>query len=469
MQAATVGARIAEASGKSSFRASQRKIADSEAMVDRRQVLCVLGGTSAGTPVLIEAIGRAQQAGLLPALTVRLFGRDADRLRGVVAHAAFRLARLDGERARPPLELEAPAGIAQALAGADLVLSQVRPGGMAGRAADEALALAAGLPGDEGLGPSGLSCFLRGLPVMDCLHDAIARHAASAVCLQMTSPLGLTVARARRDHGLRCFGVCELPAATAARLAAAAGRILGIEGLSALHSGLNHQGWLHAFVDGAGVDRTADIVELAETAAVVGIDSGVIRRERAVPLPYLRLFYHTARVVAEQRRSGETRGAQLEKWGRRAAAEYARPGAPDHAALDAILAERSMHWYPEGVIPALAAFLGDAALTIPLDLPNGDAIAGVPAAAIVELPCRVAAGDIEPLRVPPLPPGPRRLLRQLVAYESAALSLAERPAADDLAAVLARHPLVRDGATAARLAHAIPRLQAGEDRLASTA
>jgi hypothetical protein len=77
----------------------------------------------------------------------------------------------------------------------------VRAGGMNGRARDEALALAAGVPADEGLAAGGLACFLRGRALISALAARCRSFAPSAVFLQMSSPLGLNVAITRDAFG----------------------------------------------------------------------------------------------------------------------------------------------------------------------------------------------------------------------------------------------------------------------------
>jgi 6-phospho-beta-glucosidase len=418
--------------------------------------LCVIGASSVGTPILIEEIARAQWQGSLPALRLRLFGRTGARLSRVVEHGRFRLSRLLQETpGAQDIVLEPCRELSAALAGADLVLCQVRPSGMAGRVLDEELSLALGLPADEGLGPSGLSCYLRGRSAMDALHESVHRYAGGAPYLQLTSPLGLVVARARRRYGLRCFGVCELPTTTIAKVCRTVAQTVGTTHLRVVHAGLNHQAWLHAFHDDAGRDRTQEVVRAIPSSEIVGIEPAVIRRLGAVPLPYLRLYYHTTAVVAAQRSSRETRGRHLARWAARAEAAYLAEPGPDHEALMAILAERRMDWYAEGVVPAIAAFLSSAPRTIPLNLPSAGALPGAPDDAIVELPCVVAAGVATPVPVPPLSAGPRELTRRLIAYEAAALALDDAPDDDALADVLALHPLVPSTELAGRLARAM--------------
>jgi alpha-galactosidase/6-phospho-beta-glucosidase family protein len=185
---------------------------------------------------------------------------------------------------------------------------------------------------------------------------------------------------------------------------------------------------------------------------LVGVDTEVIRSEGAVPLPYLRLYYHTGREVQRQRQH-PLRGRVLENWTARAHRAYVQSGGPDYGSLDAILAERRLNWYRDGVVPALIAFLGEEASLVSLNLPH--VAADEPRGCVIELPCTVSRTQVTPLDVPPLPDGPVRLLRQLVNFEEGALHLQEDLHIMDIASVLAMHPLVRNAEIAERMAAAI--------------
>jgi len=413
--------------------------------------LCVLGGSSAGTPILIEALGNARAAGALPSLQVRLYGRAAERLAAIEAHSNYRLTQLAGDTdaARSGILLSTHTRMADAVTGADLILCQVRIGGMRERACDETLPLEFGIPGDEGLGPSGLASFLRARPSIRHLARECHEFAPSARFLMMSSPLGLLTAVAAEAFGAQCCGVCELPLVTAARVVDAVRQSAGLAIEEVLYYGLNHQSWLHAFRDANGADRTAEVLTALDAERLLGIDSEIVRREGAVPLPYLRYYYHTEREVRRQRARSETRGAELARWAEAVHHALAREEGPDHQRAAQLLSRRDMRWYAEGVVPVIGAMLGGGACTLPLNEP--DAAQGLFPGHIVERPYRIAGWAPGELSVPPLPPSPHRLMHALVNFEAAALALPDDPAPQAIAAVLREHPLVTDAAVADRL------------------
>jgi 6-phospho-beta-glucosidase len=104
----------------------------------------------------------------------------------------------------------------------------------------------------------------------------------------------------------------------------------------------------------------------------------------------------------------------------------------------------------EGVAVALmAAVTGGAPATLVLNVRGGGVLPGLPADAVVEVPCRVDADGPRPLPVAPLEGHPLGLVQQVKAVErlaiEAALTGSERLAVE----AFALHPLV-DSVTVAR-------------------
>jgi alpha-galactosidase/6-phospho-beta-glucosidase family protein len=322
--------------------------------------------------------------------------------------------------------------------GASDILCMVRPGGMLGRAADEAIARRAGSPADEGLGVGGLACYLRGRDIIAGLAAAAARHAPRANYLQMSSPLGVNVELTRRAFGERAFGVCELPLTTAAKLAKAVGST-GLAWAAHHHAGLNHQSWLYAFRDVDGNDITARVLEAIPASTALGVDTAAIRAAGAVPVHYLKMFLHTEREVAAQR-AAESRGLTLDRWSRRIEDALVAGEAGD-VRVDALLAERRMDWFDEAVVPVLEALHGAPGRSMPLNVPAGDAFPGAPCGAIVEVDCEISSRGVVARVVPALPAAPAALTRRLLDYERAVLALPANADEAQLAEVLSQHPL----------------------------
>src|SRR5882672_2642964 len=112
------------------------------------RTVAILGASTPFTAALIEALRRSDP------FELRLFGRDVQALERMKRYAQRRLG----------WPVSATARIAEAVDGADVVVNQIRFGGMEGRARDEELASRWRLPADETIGPCGLSAALRVAP-----------------------------------------------------------------------------------------------------------------------------------------------------------------------------------------------------------------------------------------------------------------------------------------------------------------
>jgi 6-phospho-beta-glucosidase len=401
--------------------------------------LAVLGGSGSGIPVLMAALRASQEQGRLGAIDVRLFGRNSAKLQSVSSYIERSLLSSPALK-REALSVSAHVQLGEALADATHIVCLVRAGGMSGRAQDESLALAAGVPADEGLAAGGLACFLRSRALMSALAARCRSFAPSAVFLQMSSPLGLNVAVARETFGPATYGVCELPLVTMKAVLAHVAPRIERECVTARCAGLNHQSWLYAFVDQTGRDRTADVLSAIDTPDLVDVEPETIREFGAVPVPYLRLYLHTERVLASQARS-PLRGTALAQWTNSLDRAYRCGSAVRSDTIRALLAERRMNWFHEGLVPVLEMLQRDEESRVPLNVPCAGSLAGVPADSIIEIDCSVSRGGAYPLPAPPMPAKPLELTQRLAAYERAALQLPLQPTTAHVAEVLSMHPL----------------------------
>jgi 6-phospho-beta-glucosidase len=401
--------------------------------------LAVLGGSGSGIPVFMAALRASQEQGRLGAIDVRLFGRNSAKLAGVRSYIERSLLTSRGAKGAA-LSVSTHVQLSEALRDATHIVCLVRAGGMSGRARDEAVALAAGVPPDEGLAAGGLACFLRGRVLISALAARCRLFAPSAVFLQMSSPLGLNVAITRDAFGAATYGVCELPLVTMKAVLAHVAPRIEHECVTARCAGLNHQSWLYAFADKAGCDRTADVLAAIETPDLVAVEPDTIREYGAVPVPYLRLYLHTERVLAAQARS-PLRGSALAAWTSNLDRAYRCESAARSDTIRALLAERRMNWFHEGLVPVLEMLQRDEESRVPLNVPCAGSLAGVPDASIIEIDCSISRGGAYPLRAPAMPPRPLELTQRLAAYERAALQLPPLPTSTELAEVLSMHPL----------------------------
>ncbi|SDM03841.1 6-phospho-beta-glucosidase [Nonomuraea maritima] len=359
-----------------------------------------------------------------------------------------------------------------ALRGAAFVFSAVRVGGPAGRIADERVALDLGLVGQETTGPGGIAYGLRTVPVAVRLAERVAAVAPDAWVINFTNPAGMVTEAMRRVLGDRVIGICDSPIGLVRRAAAALG--LDPARVSPGYVGLNHLGWLVGLTyEGRDVlpGLLADDAALArvEEARLLGPDW--VRGLGALPNEYLYYYYFTREAVAAL--SGRTRGeALLEQQDRFYADVRARPGeapavwrrarrerdetymaeARDTAhAGDRDTTDLEAGGYEGIALALMAAIARGEPSTMILNVRNGTAVPGLPAEAVVEIPCAVDGSGVRPLAAAPLPGRFLGLMQQVKAVEQtvieAALTGSERLAVE----AFALHPLVDSVSTARRL------------------
>lgn len=260
----------------------------------------ILGGSAPSTPWLIEALVERNCA-----LTLRLAGRTTTHL-AAVARACRLLARDNAIRIESFERNQWPA----ALEGADIVLIQIREGGLEARLHDETFPVRYGIPGDEGLGPGGLAAAIRTWPTLREIFTLVRLHAPRALPLLLTSPAGLLIrATAGEFPGWPVYAICELPFTTLESLSP--------KPVSFGYTGVNHLGWLHS-----------------------------MEGHPDVPLKYLRLHFDRENALREPPRASalmRIRDAAFYAFARRDIHEI-------RAALDL----RPAPWYTHAIAPLLA-------------------------------------------------------------------------------------------------------------------
>ncbi|QDU65649.1 hypothetical protein [Engelhardtia mirabilis] len=399
-----------------------------------RRRIAVLGGSSAFTPQLAEALG--QRAAHLPRLELVLLGR---RARATAATARF--CDLVARAAGADHVYAATTDPDQALDRADLVLMGVRVGGFAGREEDERIGHDLDLPGDETIGPGGLAAAVRSLPVVLDLARRAARLSPGAPTICLSNPLGILVAALEQEPGVRALGLCELPEATLR----SACEVAGLDALEvdADYIGLNHQGAFTAVRDGTGRDRLPEL--LAAIAALpdareFGVEPAAMARREDLPLSYLRLYEHRARELERQRTRGRSRGAELAAIAGELHAHFATA---QDARLPEPLLSRQMPWNELAVVPALESLFDGRPRRLAITCANRGFLPGIDDGAPVEKwGLQVPFGAPPPSPVIEGPAAARALAfaELLAGFERAALAAARAPSAGAIEAALAAHP-----------------------------
>jgi 6-phospho-beta-glucosidase len=396
--------------------------------------IAVYGGTAHSTPALwayLKNDARVQDVEMV------LIGRDSSRLDAVVR--ACRILN-DGDcgdspvgavydRAFFPESAKYARSQTPPTEDADVVLIQIRNGGYAARAFDETFPLRYGIPGDEGLGPGGLSAALRNWEPIKSALQQVAAYAPNALVLMMSSPVGILVRAAKEAFPrLRIAGICELPWTTLLQVCSKTGA--NPAGVRFDYFGVNHLGWLYGIADGC--------LEISEPA----------------PLKYLRLHLARKQVVEEQFKSAVRRGAELDQLSRAAYQVY-RDGTRED--IQRALACRAAPWYTHAVGPLMAALGGQhVSATFFLSVQNDGFDVDYSTDDVLEYAHAATGGTL--CRIPrrrSVPAEMRVVLSPLIHYERRATRaiLTGEPA--DIESALEEHPWIPDAGTASKLTEEI--------------
>ena len=254
-----------------------------------RVKLSILGGSALATPVLFEVMGKR---GAQASYQVCLHGRDVERLELVyqVSKAIIsKYPHLD-------IQLSYTTELEQALEGADYCLTQIRVGGLEGRAYDETFPRRFGIPGEETVGPGGFSNSLRGIPKILEIAKVIQKVCPQAVILNLTNPSSIIQYAIRRYTDLQVIGTCDSPVSLMELLAKLLGKAK--TDLQFSISGMHHFSWVPSILDAEGKERITEVLERLEEIPKVGVDPELVRTLGAIPGPYLKYYFHPDRILS---------------------------------------------------------------------------------------------------------------------------------------------------------------------------
>jgi 6-phospho-beta-glucosidase len=403
----------------------------------------VVGGGSTYTPELIEGI--AAREGVLRVDDLVLLDIAPERL-AIVGGLARRMLDRQGWTGRLTLTAEQD----DAVEGADFVLLQIRVGGQQTRYVDETLPHRFGCIGQETTGPGGFAKALRTVPVILDIAETVRRRASpGAWIIDFTNPVGI-VTQALLDGGFRAVGLCNV----AIGLQRALARHLEVDAarVELEHVGLNHLSWERAVrVDGEDVLPRLLTSEPEWLADHVNLPVALVEALGAIPSYYLRYFYLTDVVLAEQL-SGKTRAEDVIEIERELLEQYRDPNLAEKPKQ---LEERGGAFYSEAAAQLLEALTVDRGALQVVNVRNNGALPDLPSDDVVEIPARIGRDGITPLPLAPLGPALGGLVQQVKAYERLAIRAAI--SGDRRTAVLAllANPLVARYSTAAPLLDAL--------------
>ncbi|MCT4353219.1 6-phospho-beta-glucosidase [Streptomyces sp. Je 1-79] len=429
--------------------------------------LTILGGGGFRVPLVYGALLGDHAEGRVTRVT--LHDLDGGRLSAIA-----RVLAEQGAGVPDAPEVTATTDLDEALRGADFVFSAIRVGGLAGRAADERIALAEGVLGQETVGAGGIAYGLRTVPVAVQIARRISVLAPDAWVINFTNPAGLVTEAMARVLGDRVVGICDSPVGLGRRVA----RILGADPDEAWidYVGLNHLGWLRGLRVG-GRDELPRL--LADEQALGSFEEGRLfgpewlRSLGAIPNEYLHYYYFNREAVRAYQQAERTRGAYLSDQQAGFYGEMGKADTPPLATWHRTLADREATYmaanreaagigerdeedlesggYEKVALALMRAITRNERATLILNVRNGTTLSVLDADAVIEVPCVVDAAGAHPVSVAPLPYHAVGLVTAVKAVEREVLAAAESGSRATAVKAFALHPLVDSVSVARRL------------------
>jgi 6-phospho-beta-glucosidase len=399
----------------------------------------VIGGGSTYTPELLN--GFIERQDVFPLDELWLMDIDPQRLE-IVGHFAQQMAKAQDASFKVILSTDQK----EAISGASYVITQLRVGQMAARREDEYLGRRHGLVGQETTGVGGMAKALRTIPVvMNIAHD-IEAYAPGALLVNFANPSGLvTEALFRYAPEISAVGVCNVAITT---------KMTFLEKLEELNGmkvdpqtaqlkglGLNHLSWFYGFEVGGQElwpQIMAAIIAEAETSEDLHFDPATLRSLQMLPNYYLRYYYYTEEVLAEQQAWPPSRAEEVMEIEAGLLAQY---GEKDRIKPPEELMKRGGAYYSTVATQLLNAHYNDLNEIHIVNVRHNGAVQGWDPDWVLEMPCQINAHGITPIPTEPLPPVCSGLIADVKSYE---ILTAEAAATGDRNAAyqaLLAHPL----------------------------
>ena len=389
--------------------------------------LVVLGGSSVASPELVSSL--IPHAPEFP-FRVVLVGRDEHKL-ARVGNICAQLAK-----SAQNLHVEWTTDAARALDGAQFVLNQIRVGGLQARAFDESFPHQFDIPGEETVGPGGLTNALRTIPVCVDYARLTEQYAPDAWFINLTNPAGMIQRALAQATRLRIVSVCDSPVTLMENVA----RLVNLP-YADLHFdyvGMLHFGWIVG-VRHNGADMMPRALENISQLPGLVADARLIQAMGAIPHPYLNYFLAPEKMLARQRAKGHTRAEELQTLETELLNAY-------ETGDTSLIAKRAAVWYEKIIVPVLVALLRGGEYIV--NARNGSSAPWLAPDTILETFFQINAREITPRPAAPTPRDVQVMLQTNAVYEALVTDAILNDSYDTAWRALCLNPLIANAAQA---------------------
>lgn len=392
--------------------------------------LAIIGAGSSYTPELLEKLGEMRDA--LPVSEICLMDIDPRRL-----EIMKNFSRRFMDNIHYDIHLSATTDRVEAVRMADFVITQIRVGLNAARVQDEKIPLKYGLVGQETTGAGGFAKALRTVPAMLDIARDVEKYNPAAWIINYTNPTGIIAEAVTRYTHAKIAALCAggMQAANLLKWA------FGIDHKRVKYDyfGLNHFNFSYnIMIDGRPV--TDD--EFERVAELVGsVNKEIILSQHLIPSYYCQYFYHTRRVVKDEKESPLTRGEKVQQIEAELFKLYADPSVCTKPEL---LNMRGGGGYSETALGVINAIANNIDTWAVVNVPNQGTVRILPDEAVIETACIVNQSGIRPLTLGKLPDSVWGIVSMVKNYEMLAVAAAAEGSREKALLALLAHPLVMD-------------------------
>ncbi len=430
--------------------------------------LAIIGGGSVRTPRLIPALVRRAQR--LDLRELWLMDIQAQKLE-LIGGLCQALAEQSGASYKIRLTTDA----AEAISGADHIVTAIRSGYEHGRAIDERICFDHGVLGQETTGAAGFAMAMRSAPAILEYARMVEKLAKpGAWVFNFTNPAGL-VAQVLHDAGIqRVVGICD--SANKAQQSVSSFMHIPLNRLQPHEVyGLNHLSWTRSVkidADPDGRNGEEVLPPLLKDPAFVQqthmqmFAPGLRDWQGTFMNEYLHYFYHRDEVLQSLLRKSETRGEQVLRLTNEMLEKLEQAGSVDErlSIYREIMENRSKTYmaharggadrvrmesmseddegYAGVALGCIEAIATDTPRYTGLNVPNNGAIHGMQDSDIVEIACWVTGDAIRPIHIGDIPDHQLQLMRDVKQYERLASQAILNKSRTLAVQALTVHPLV---------------------------
>lgn len=414
--------------------------------------IAVIGGGSSYTPELVEGV--IERYHELPVKELYLVDIEEGRHKLEITSA---LAKRMVQESGLPINVVATLDRRKAIEGADFVTTQLRVGLLDARAKDESIPLKYKIIGQETTGAGGFAKALRTVPVLLGIAKDIEELSPEAYMLNFTNPAGINTEAVLNHSKVKSVGLCNLPIGVQKQIAGLVGCEASDIGLEWV--GLNHLNWATKILVN-GVDILPEVLAKAAKAKGLtmknipdfGWDAEFLQSLGALPCGYLRYFYMTDDMVAEEIEAAKTTGTRAQVVKRVEAELFELYKDPNLKEKPKQLEQRGGAYYSTAAMNLISSIYNNKNDQQVVNIKNNGLLDFLPDNVSIEANCVINSQGATPVQITSVvPPQIRGLIQVVKAYETLTVEAAVSGDYGTALQALTLHPLV----TSAKVARSV--------------